>query len=344
MTHISPLIKEAYNITDSSTIELLSGGNINGTYKVTHADGSMYVLQSINTHVFKYPDRIDRNLGKVTRHLHEHHPDYFFPGPLPAVNGDTMVYDETGLPWRLLPFVEDSECHNVAPSPEYAEAAAQGFARLTKYVSDIPVDDFEDVFPQFHDLTLREEQLKEALRTAHEERKETAKDTIEAFSQFSYIGEKYREVIQTGVLKKRIQHHDTKLNNILFEKGSPTVRAVIDLDLIMPGYLFSDIGELIMWGTSVFEDETDLSKVVVRDEYYDAIVRGYREEIGSALSDEERALIPFSALVMCYMLGIRFLADYLNGEVYFKTQYEGQNLDKAKNRLKLLQELAKREG
>jgi Ser/Thr protein kinase RdoA (MazF antagonist) len=253
-----------------------------------------------------------------------------------------MVYDEQGTPWRLLPYVGNSECHNIAPTLMHAHNAAAGFARLTRFLSDIPLHDLEDAFPQFHDLTLREEQLREALNTTEDSRTESAHDVVRGFQEFSYIGDRYREVIRTGVLKKRIQHHDTKLNNILFRSGTAETLAVIDLDLIMPGYFFSDIGELIMWGTSVFEDENDLTKVTVNDTYYDAIINGYRDEMGDALSTDEHALISFSPLVMCYMLGIRFLADYLNGEVYFKTKYEGQNLDKARNRLKLLEELAQR--
>lgn len=342
MSDIPQTIRTAYDIPNTSTITQLGGGNINGTYKVTHDDGKCFVLQSVNTDVFKYPDRIDQNLRSISVFLREQHPDYFFPGPLPSRDGKSMVHDDTGVPWRLLPFVENSECHNTAPTLTHARNAATGFARLTKLVSDIPLAQFADAFPQFHNLTLREAQLTEAIEQASDERKANANDTIDGFARFAYIGQKYREVISTGVLKKRIQHHDTKLNNILFRKGTSDVLAVIDLDLIMPGYFFSDIGELIMWGTSVFENETNLSNVVVNDAYYDAILEGYRVEMGDTLSDDEQTLIPFAPLVMCYMLGIRFLADYLNGEVYFKTQYAGQNLDKSRNRLKLLGELAQR--
>ncbi len=334
-------ILEAFGLTLTGyTVTALSGGNINGTFKLEGE--STYVLQSINTHVFKNPEYIDTNLRLVKEHLKAHHPEYLFPAPIAVSGGETMMYDSTGTPWRLLPFVPNSESFNTAPSREYAESAARGFARFTKYLHGIPLDVCSETIPQFHDLTLREEQFGEALRTGDSARRETAKAEIDAYQSFAHIGEQYRALVSKGVLAKRIQHHDTKFNNILFEKGTSNALCVVDLDTVMPGYFLSDIGDLIQFGTSAFEDQTDMEKIVVNDELYTAIVRGYQSELEGELSPEEIKLIPFGGEYMTYMLGLRFLTDYLNGEVYFKTTYEGQNLDKARNRLKLLQELTRK--
>lgn len=341
MGNVPKEIVEAFGFGETAIITPFGGGNINNSYKVTDGD-SVYMLQTVNTHVFKNPHAIDKNLRLVKAHLAKHYPEYYFPAPLPSKEGTTMVFDNTGIPWRILPFVLNSECFDEAHDTERAFLAAQGFAQFTKNLSGIPLDSFEEVIPHFHDLTFREAQLNEALQNTSAERKEKAKEVIEGFQSFSYVGDRYRELIASGAFKKRIQHFDTKINNILFRAGTCDVLCVIDLDTIMPGYLFSDLGELIMFGTCAFEDETDLSKVFVDEKKYNAIVEGYLSVLGDELTEKERELIPFTGMIMSYMLGTRFLADYLNGEVYFKTKYEGQNLDKARNRLKLLSELAKR--
>ena len=155
-------ILEAFGLSiEDYTVTALSGGNINGTFKLEGEN--TYVLQSINTKVFKNPEYIDTNLRIVKEHLKTHHPEYLFPAPIAGKDGVTMVYDNTGTPWRLLPFVPNSESINTVPSREYAENAARGFARFTNYLHGIPLDACRETIPQFHDLTLREEQFKEAI-------------------------------------------------------------------------------------------------------------------------------------------------------------------------------------
>jgi Ser/Thr protein kinase RdoA (MazF antagonist) len=302
------------------------------------------VLQKINTHVFKYPGVIDQNITAVSAHLETHHPYYTFPHPLRTSDGKTLVYDEAGIPWRALPYFAGTTSYNVAPTPDYAYAAAFAFADFSRRMSGLGTEILSPTISNFHNLTLREEECANILLTVDTERLELGKNVIAQYQAYAWIGKRYRELLANQVYQQRIFHHDTKLNNILFKTGMTEVITIVDLDTIMPGYVFSDVGDLLMFGTSVFEDVTDLDMVVIDTAKWRAILDGYRAGAGDSLTAEEHNVLPFSGLIMCYMLGLRFLTDYLQGEVYFKTHYVGQNLDKAKNRLKLLTEMVQLVG
>jgi len=336
-------VQQAFLKDALATARPLGGGNINDTFLVT-ADSQTIVLQKINTHVFKDPSAIDQNISIVSKYLEAHSPDYIFPHPLPTRDGVTMVYDEAGVPWRALPYVADTVSYNVAPTPDYAYAAAFAFADFSRRLAGVEISTLRPTIPDFHNLTLRESEFMYVLQTADQKRCDAALEVIAGYQEYAWIGERYRQLLTTEIFRERIFHNDTKLNNVLFKKASATVVAIVDLDTIMPGYVYSDVGDLLMFGSSVFEDVTDLETVVIDIEKWQAILDGYTAGMAGELTQGEQATLPFSGLIMCYMLGLRFLTDYLQGEVYFKTQYEGQNLDKAKNRLKLLEEMSKLVG
>jgi Ser/Thr protein kinase RdoA (MazF antagonist) len=326
-------------VLQHATIHPLGAGNINHTF-LLESHTEKYVLQAINQAVFKNPEVIDANLTAIRDFLASHYPDYSLPTPLPNQAGATLTWDTSGTPWRLLPYVNDTHTYSVAPTADHAYAAAWSFADFSAKLSTLPPSALQPTIPDFHNLTKREAELATALTDATNARREAAADVITGLAQFRYVGEQYRTLITSGVWHTRIYHHDTKLTNILFTQDTPTVAAIIDLDTTMPGYVFSDVGDLLMFGTSVFEDELDQSEIVVDIEKYRAILAGYRAGSSTSLTPEESALLPQTPLIMCYMLALRFLADYLTGEVYFKTNYPGQNLDKARNRLTLLRAFA----
>jgi len=331
-------ILHAYAIEPNAIIEEVSVGNINTTFKITQADTS-FIAQTINQAVFKNPAVIDSNLRTVQDYLKIQDPNYLFPAPVPAQSGATLTYDRKGMPWRLLMHIDNTDNFNTPPSTEHAYQAALAFASFTNRLSALPTDALQETIPYFHNVSRYETQLTDVLQSATEDRLVQAKAVISELANYRYIGEQYRASIKNQTCRVRIHHHDTKLNNLLFHGGQPTVKAIIDLDTIMPGYFYSDLGDLVMFGASAFEDETDLDKVVVNAAYYEAIMTGYHEGLRDTLSETEKALMPLAGKVMCYMLTVRFLTDYLAGEIYFKTRYDGQNLDKARNRLKLLTEL-----
>jgi Ser/Thr protein kinase RdoA (MazF antagonist) len=316
-------------------IKPLGNGHINQTFLL---DGPVkFVLQRINTKVFTRPEIIASNLAYAAQHLAKHFPSYLFLTATKTKTGDDMMYDEGGHPWRLFPFISNTMTLESVATPDEAFEAARGFAALTKRLDKVDMNKFYPTIDRFQDLSWRFEQLQTAIRNAGEERKLEAESLIEQALSFSYLVEEYTDLIQSGKLKLRVVHNDTKINNILFDSRSNKAVAVIDLDTLMPGYFIYDLGDMVRTFVSpVSEEETDLSKVSFRFPFYQKLLDGYLSEMGDCLSDDEKEAIPFAGMMMTYIMAIRFLADYLNGDIYYHTEYPGQNLMRASNQLKLL--------
>ena len=221
-----------------------------------------------------------------------------------------------------------------------AFTAASEFAKLTCYLDKINVTDFKETIPHFHDLNLRYQQFETALAKAASERIENASPWIDAGKRFYPLVENYRSLTTRGSLRLRITHNDTKINNILFDAVSRKAVSVIDLDTLMPGYFIYDLGDMVRTFVSpVSEEESDYSKIVFRKEIYDALLTGYLSQMEHVMSIEEKSAIPFSGKMMTYIMALRFLADYLNGDTYYHTRYPGQNLVRAGNQFRFLEVL-----
>ncbi|MBX2967411.1 MAG: aminoglycoside phosphotransferase family protein [Cyclobacteriaceae bacterium] len=332
-------ILQSFNIPNS-TVQPFGSGHINRTFKIGSTDGG-YILQRINHHVFKQPENIAANIRYAAAYLKEKHPQYLFLSPVKATNGQDMVYDEGGYPWRLFPYISNTVTINEVQTAKEALEAAKGFARLTKNLSGCDAQKFHNIIERFHDLGWRYEQFETALKNTTPERLSKAHEAIEQSKHFAFLVNEYRQLINSGDLTLRITHNDTKINNILFDAHSRKTVCVIDLDTLMPGYFIYDLGDMVRTIVCpVSEEETDFSKISFRKEMYDAVVAGYLAEMEEELSDHEKAAIPFSGLMMTYIMALRFLADYLNGDVYYTIKYEGQNMNRAKNQLRLLQILS----
>lgn len=248
-----------------------------------------------------------------------------------------MMYDEAGYPWRLFPYISNTITLESVSSPTEAFEAAQGFAALAKKLDGVALEKFYPTIDRFQDLTWRHQQLNEALNNASIDRLNEAASAIEQAHSFAYLVDEYVDWTQSGKLKLRVVHNDTKINNILFDSRSNKAVAVIDLDTLMPGYFIYDLGDMVRTFVSpVSEEETDLSKVAFRFPFYQKLLEGYMSEMGDCLTDDEKQAIPFAGLMMTYIMAIRFLADYLNGDIYYNTEYPGQNLVRASNQLRLL--------
>ena len=319
----------------SSQIKKLGNGHINKTFLL---DGpARFVLQRINTQVFKKPEIIANNLRTASQYLAKNHPSYLFLKAAKTKSGDDMMWDENGFPWRLYPFISNTETIESASTVEEAFEAAKGFAALTKNLDGIDINKFKPSIERFQDLTLRFEQLEEAIRKAPDDRKMEAELAIEMALSFSYLADEFVELSTSGKLKTRIVHNDTKINNILFDTRSQKAVAVIDLDTLMPGYFIYDLGDMVRTYVSpVDEEEQDLSKISFRFPFYEKLLEGYLSEMGECLTEDEKEAIPFAGLMMTYIMAIRFLADYLNGDIYYHTKYPNQNLVRACNQLRLL--------
>lgn len=330
-------VLHAYNFDDSCTIRPHGSGHIHKTFKIAQQDKN-FILQRINTYVFKNPERITHNILAASGHLKKIHPDYRFLSILKTKDGDDNYHDAEGYPWRLYPFIENTFTINEIQTRSEAFEAAKGFGRFSKNLSGCDPNTFMNTIDRFHDLGWRYEQFEMALKNATPERLQQANDSIALSKRFAFLVDQYQQLISSGDLKLRITHNDTKINNILFDNATQKAVCVIDLDTLMPGYFIYDLGDMVRTFVSPSsEAESDFAKILFRKEIYDALVDGYLSEMSGELSTAEKAAIPFSGMMITYMIGLRFLTDFLNGDVYFATSYEGENLDRAKNQLKLLE-------
>ncbi|QEC53408.1 phosphotransferase family enzyme [Anseongella ginsenosidimutans] len=339
-------VLDGFGLEDASweCVEFGSG-HINNTYRLTRKQtGENLLLQRINHFVFKEPEAIAGNMRIAADHLEATDPDYLFLNAVKTKEGKDLWYDEEGFPWRILPFIDNAYSMDEVGEAGQARSAARQFAILTRKLAGLDASLLKPTIPDFHNLELRYRQFREALETAGENRKKEASGEIGQCSNRAHLAEEYSRLIVHPGCKLRIMHHDTKINNVLFDVESGEAKCPIDLDTLMPGYIFSDLGDMVRTYVSpVSEEETDLSKVAVRDEFYEALYDGYLSEMAAELSDFEKQHLSFSGKMLLYMQALRFLTDYLQGDVYYKIHYPGQNLDRSRNQLKLLLELEKKE-
>lgn len=330
-------ILQAFALDESQfEISPITAGYINQTYKLTGEKS--FVLQRINKNVFTEPEVVASNIRHASDYIALHHPEYLFLTSVKTLDGMEMVYDEDGFPWRLFPYIPNTVTFNKVETEEQAFTAAKGFALLTKNLAGCETTLFKPTIDRFHDLSWRYEQFEEALHQSSIDRKQEAADAIALSQRFSVLVRQYQNLISSGSLQPRIMHNDTKINNILFDSISGKAVCVIDLDTLMPGYFIYDLGDMIRTFVSpVDEEEKDLSKVIVRKNILDALLKGYLSEMNDQLTPGERSAISFSGKMMTYIMALRMLADYLNGDVYYQTTYPKQNLIRARNQLRLLE-------
>ena len=242
-----------------------------------------------------------------------------------------------------MPFVNGSFTKDELTHPQQAWEAAAQFASFTVKLEALNIAHIKETIPSFHDLNLRFQQFQQALQHATAERLTTAKEEIDALHSFEPIRGIYNSMLANPAFKKRIMHHDTKISNVLFDEKDRGI-CVIDLDTVMPGYFLSDVGDMMRtYLCPVNEESTEWDAIVVREEYYTAIVDGYCSQMGGLLTDEEKTHFFDAGCCMIYMQALRFLTDYLNGDVYYGARYPLHNLMRAKHQTILLQQLIKKE-
>lgn len=319
-------------------------GHINSTFLVSdQQEGRRFILQNININVFKKPDVIAQNVKLVGDYLAKHHPDYLFVSAIKTSDGKEMALVD-GDYWRLTHFIENSISFDTLSDPAQAFEAAVQFGRLNKLLSDFDASQLKETIPGFHDLGLRVEQFNNALSLAPEHLRQNASHEIQKALHYKFILDYFNSFKNSKDFPDRAMHHDTKISNMLFDKDSMKGVCVIDLDTLMSGKFISDLGDMMRTYLCAYsENEPDTDKIFVRVEYFEAIVKGYLQEMGSKLSPVEKDLILFSGKYLIYMQAIRFLTDYLNGNIYYPTSYPEQNLDRTRNQFKLLDELFENE-
>jgi Ser/Thr protein kinase RdoA (MazF antagonist) len=316
-------------------ITQFGSGLINSTWLIEHGQ-KKYILQRINHDIFLHPEYIAFNIRVIGDHLQQHFPGYLFAHPCISIEGEEMIKVWESY-FRMFPFIEGSHTIDTVENPGQAYEAAKQFGRFTKLLSGLDATELKITLPDFHDLSLRYRQFETALETGNKERIHRSKELIAVIKQNKSIVDQYENCKKD--LKIRCTHHDTKISNVLFDQAGKGL-CVIDLDTVMPGYFISDVGDMMRtYLCPVSEEEKELSKIVVRKEFYDAIVDGYLSEMGAELSEKEKQYFHFAGIFMIYMQALRFLTDHLNDDAYYGAKYEGHNFIRAANQLTLLQKL-----
>ncbi|MBL0182829.1 MAG: aminoglycoside phosphotransferase family protein [Chitinophagaceae bacterium] len=325
-----------YGFSESDcSIQPLGNGLINSTWLLESA-GKKYVLQKINHTIFGSPGDIAYNIRLLADHLSHAHPDYLFVSPIRTLKGDDLVSSAEGF-FRIFPFINNSHTIDVVEEPEQAYEAAKQFGKFTRLLSGFDAGQLKITLPDFHNLGLRYRQFEEALLNGNAGRIKESAILIDFIKANKNIVDEFER--SKANLKIRCIHHDTKISNVLFDEAGKGL-CVIDLDTIMPGYFISDVGDMMRTYLSpVSEEEKDLSKIRVRNEYYEAIEQGYLSEMGEELTSIEKSFFHYSGKFMIYMQALRFLTDHLNNDKYYGAKYEGHNFSRAGNQATLLQRL-----
>ncbi len=315
-------------------------GHINDTYAVTINQGGTalrYIFQRINHHVFRQPALLMENIMRVTTHIRAKTAGCSDSSRrtlsvIPATDGTPFVIDDDGAYWRAYVFVEHTCSRDLVESPAQAFQAARAFGRFQETVADLEGERLHEVIPGFHDTPARYQTLEDSIRADACGRVSGCEREIDfALARRTEAG-LLAGLLQSGDLPERITHNDTKINNVLFDEQDGDGICVIDLDTVMPGLVHYDFGDMVRTASSTAaEDETDLSKVVVRFDLFEALLRGYMEAARHFLTPIEKEYLPFSGKLITLEIGVRFLTDYLQGDVYFKTRRSGHNLDRCRN-------------
>jgi Ser/Thr protein kinase RdoA (MazF antagonist) len=330
------IVLAEYGFPATTTVTPHGSGLINRTWVLDNGK-ARFILQRINQDVFSTPSLIAENIEKVGSYLSTHFPDVVFPRPVPALSGKTLVSTGPDDFYRLYPFIEDSVTIDVVDHPAKAFEAARQFGAFTRMTAGFPVSQLHETIPHFHDLTLRYQSFREALTTGHPERLRKAGGLIGYLESQNHLVIKYQQILKNPEFKLRVTHHDTKISNVLFDKTGKGI-CVIDLDTVMPGYFISDVGDMLRTYLSpVTEEERDTTLIRVRLEYFEAIVQGYLGEMCEVLTPDERKAFVYAGEFMLYMQALRFITDYLLGDKYYGSRYEGHNYVRALNQTTLLQ-------
>ena len=330
--------------------KILTDGHINTTVLATFKNGEKtekFLVQRINTNVFKDQDALMKNIVNVTHFLRkkiraaggdpERETLHFLKTP----DGGLYFNDESGC-WRIYRYIDNSYTYNMIDSTEVFENAGESFGKFQKLLNDYPSETLLETIPDFHNTPKRIENLENSVKTDAVSRAGGVQKEIDfALSRKNKAGIAL-SLWEAGEIPLRVTHNDTKLNNILFDADTHKGLCVIDLDTIMPGLSLYDFGDAIRFGAKTAEeDEPDLSKVSVSLPLYEAFTRGYLSSCAAALTRAEVDSLAFSAFLMTYECGVRFLTDYLDGDVYFRTAYPEHNLVRARNQFKMVEEIEK---
>ncbi len=337
---------------DFRSAEPYGTGHINDTYAATYDQGGRpirYIHQRVNQNIFKNPAALMENIERVTGHLRAKLAGQFDVSRrtltlVPALDGRAFHIDRQGDYWRTYVFIEDARTYDTVESTKQAYEAAKAFGRFQCLLADLPAPRLHDTIPDFHNTPKRFAALEQAIGGDAANRAKAAGAEIDFALRHRPIVGRLTELQSQGALPERTTHNDTKLNNVMLDCATQEGICVIDLDTVMPGLALYDFGDMVRTTTSpAKEDEPDLSKTCMQFPMFEALVRGYLASAGEMLNRAEKENLAFAGKLITFEIGIRFLADYLAGDVYFKVHREGHNLDRCRTQFKLVESIEQQE-
>ncbi len=348
-------IANCFGITDPiSEWHEIHSGNINRTYLVTvqaPEKERKYVFQRINSYVFKKPQEVMANILSVTEHIKKKlleqtgSYDRRVLSFLRTTNGKPYHYTSQRHFWRVYEYVDNSHAYDRVQVPEQFYEAGYSFGEFQAWLVDFPAETLFEIIPHFHDTPVRYQDLYAAIERDADGRCAEVEEEIRFLLAREGECNVLVDGLQNGILPWRVTHNDTKINNILFDKDTLEAICVIDLDTVMPGTSLFDFGDAVRFGASTAaEDERDLSKVSIDTELYEQFTRGFLKGVSGLLETGEADLLLQSVKVMTLELAVRFLTDYLNGDLYFKIKSPDHNLVRARTQIRLVQDIEAKWG
>ena len=327
-------------------------GHINDTFAAMYNQGGgrmRYILQRVNTSIFKNPDGLLQNVSRICHHLRTKLKTKGLRDAsrraltlIPTISGEEWHKDAEGNYWRCYILIEGVTAYDAIERPEQAYEAAKAFGNFTNLLTDLPGERLVDVIPDFHNTVWRYGNFQKALAADKLNRAREVADEIAFITAREKDCAIVTNAIARGDIPERVTHNDTKLNNVLMDELTETGMCVIDLDTVMPGSSLYDFGDMVRTATaSAKEDEANLSKVSCQREYFAALLRGYVASLGGVLTKVEKELLPFGGKLMTFEVGMRFLTDYLEGDTYFKVAHPRHNLDRCRNQFALVTSIEK---
>ena len=325
-------------------------GHINDTFVVhTQPEDTScrrFILQRMSAAAFKRPDQLMENIIGVTEYLGREIESRGGDREREALrvirprNGEPYYTDSANGAWRVYPFVEDTICYQTAETPALFAASGRAFGRFQRLLQGYPAQTLHETIPHFHDTEDRLAKLKAALTADKLGRAAECRPELDFVLAREADCSVALQALRDGVLPLRVTHNDTKLNNVLMDRDSGEGLCIIDLDTVMPGLSINDFGDSIRFGANhSAEDEKDLSKVNLDVSLFEAYTQAFLEGAGGTLTAAEIDHLPWGAKLMTFECGIRFLTDYLEGDVYFHTTRDGQNLDRCRTQFKLVSDM-----
>lgn len=327
-------------------------GHINDTFAVTYNQAgtpARFIHQRVNHQIFKDVPALMDNIHRITEHLRS---------KLAAQNSQnlsrqvmTLVLtkndksyhlDAEGNYWRTYLFIEKAHTYDIIRHEQQAFQAARVLGQFQRHLADLPPPRLHETIPNFHNTPARFTALEEAISRDTFNRAAKAREEIEFAFRFKSMVGRLTDLQRQGKLSERVTHNDTKINNFMLDDDTGEGMCLVDLDTVMPGLVLYDFGDMVRTApNSAAEDETDLSKVFFRVPVYEALVQGYLSETREFLVPAELDNMAFSGQLITLEMGIRFLTDFLNGDVYYKVHREGHNLDRCRTQFKLVEEMEK---